>query len=180
MTPLRELGDTKYSALGIIDPVRSEETTKGRHKDTPTIIFDRGCQVTDLMRMRNKPHVVHEKLDTTACDGNTAFQCIHWFPLSTKVICNGGQQAVCGNDRLLAHVVQQKATSTQKTGRPDIRRSEHLPVSRILNLITVNPEEIQELVIVLNGVPASYISECCCLKVEDMTPTDSQTWFLMH
>ena len=110
--PLGELGDTEYSALSIVNPVRSEQTTEGCHKDTSTVVFHRRCQVTNLVRVRDEAHVVHEELDTTACDRDTALKGIHGFPLSAKVVCDGCQKSVRRNDRLFAHVVQQEATST--------------------------------------------------------------------
>jgi hypothetical protein len=112
MTSLRELCDTEYSALGIVNPIRGEETTECCYEDTSTVIFY-GCgKVTDLVRVTDEAHVVHEELHTTACDGDTAFECIDWFPLATKVVCDSGQKPMRRDDRLLTNVVQQEATGT--------------------------------------------------------------------
>lgn len=71
--------------------------------------------------MCDEAHVVHEELDATTRNRNTAFECIYGFPLSAKVVCDSSQKPVRRNDRLFSHVVKQEATSAvrvlRRTGR---------------------------------------------------------------
>ena len=81
-------------SLGVVDPVRSKKSTKGRDKDTPTTVWDAPRDFADFSRITEETQVVHEEGNAASRDGNTPFQNVHGLTVPPHLEANGTQQAV--------------------------------------------------------------------------------------
>ena len=110
VAPLRMSSEPKNRPLGIIDPVRRKQAAESRDEDTTAAVLDRGRHLADLGTVAEESEVVHEELDRRAGDGDGALERIDGRDvLPTEVVGDRRQQAVLGDDGLLADVVQQEA-----------------------------------------------------------------------
>lgn len=87
----------------IITPVRSKETRESSDKDDTSIIRNLGSIVTNLSRGRDEANIVTQPLDCGACNGDGTFE--HRQEGILKLVANGGQEAILGNDWFIASVV---------------------------------------------------------------------------
>ena len=105
-------GEHTDGSTGVVDPVRSEQTTEGCHEYTSTAVGNAAGQITDLARITEETQVVHQEGYTTTGDSHATFQRINRIAFFTHLETDGGEQAVLGNDGLVANVVKQETTST--------------------------------------------------------------------
>jgi len=100
------LRDAEHGALAVVDPVRREEATESRDKDQPAVVVDRLGELGDFVRGEREAHVAHQEVDARAGDGDASLQGV--CSVSFKVVCDGCQKPVFGEDWFLAHVVEQE------------------------------------------------------------------------
>ena len=96
-------------ALGVINPVGREEPAESRDEVHTTVVGDRLCDGINLLGAGNDAKVVLQEGDACAADCNAAFERIGRLRALAKVVRHRRQQAVLGNDRLGADIVEQEA-----------------------------------------------------------------------
>mmetsp|Transcript_12720 Transcript_12720/g.28109 ORF Transcript_12720/g.28109 Transcript_12720/m.28109 type:complete len:399 (+) Transcript_12720:640-1836(+) len=104
-------GHANSDCSGILTPVRSEETRKGRNERDTTGVCDRAGELLDLRGTIDETHVVAEPLHSASSASNRAFQGILGLGVRAELEADSRQQAALGRNGLVASVEQHEASS---------------------------------------------------------------------
>jgi len=92
-------------AAGVGLPVRREQAAERRDEVAAAVVVDRPREILDLRRGLDQLQVVAQPLDERAGHGDRALERVHRVGVA-ELPCDGGDQAVLGDDRLGAGVQQ--------------------------------------------------------------------------
>lgn len=106
-----ELSETQNGASGVGSPVGGKQAGQSGDKHHAGRVVDLGGKLSNLLGRLNETNVVSQPLDARAGDGDGALQSVDGL-LALEVVADGGQQAVVGDDGLLAGVVEQEAAGS--------------------------------------------------------------------
>lgn len=93
------------STLGIVDPVRCEESAESSHEEYASIVVDAFSEFRYSLRISLETKVVHEELHAGTADCNTTLESIDGLPVITKVVRNSREQTIFRDYWLVTDVV---------------------------------------------------------------------------
>lgn len=101
--------NTEESTTSIIDPVRGEQTAERSDESNTAVVLDSLGKGAQLGGGLDEAQVIDQELDTGAGDGDAALEGVHSLA-GAKIESDSGQEAVGGDDGLVANIVKQEAS----------------------------------------------------------------------